>query len=128
MIVSQPHPSAQVVLQPATVARQAPVTSRNIAAQLPDKEAAAAAIETFRKLGFETGPLVANSFSITAPVSLFEQVFAVKMLAAGNKLSAQWKDHAVRDHLPLAFLPPAVARNIIDVILPPPPAFGPASY
>jgi len=92
-------PSAQVILKPSAL-HDAP-----------------SVVAAFRHAGFSVGPLVANNFSITAPVSLFETHFGVAP-AQGTRARQQ-------PELPLDALPP-IARNAVEaVVFTKPPDFGP---
>ncbi len=55
------------------------ITSQTIDRFAPSPAAAARAIAEFRAAGFEVGPLVGNSFSITGPVRTFETVFGTRL-------------------------------------------------
>lgn len=130
MATDQQLVSAQVILQPATdTPHQGPVTSKNIAAHLPVKEAAALVLKTFKELGFKTGNLAGISFSITAPAATFEKTFKVKVLPDKKKgTTVQRTDKTVEDHFPVAALPKSIAALVKAIVLPPPPDFGPNSY
>lgn len=130
MATDQQLISAQVIFQPATdTAYHGLVTSKNIAAHLPDKDSAALVVKTFIELGFKTGHLAGTSFSITAPASTFEKTFFVRMITTKkNENAVQWVDKTINDHFPVIALPKSVAALIKHIVLPPLPAFGPESY
>ena len=110
--------SAQVILRPATPRRSAePVTAENVHEVLPSPDAAALARREFEQAGFDVGPLVANSFSITGPARLFNKV--LRTTRAGRSADLQ---------LPVKGLPAAVAGVIEAITFTPPPDFGPTSY
>jgi hypothetical protein len=123
--------SAQVVLRPASGRRSGePITSENIGEALPSIEAADRARKAFTAAGFEVGPLVANSFPITAPVSTFDKVFKTRMQRErpGGAMKAVRADGSAKEELPLAALPHDVGSVIEAVTVTPPPDFGPSSY
>ena len=74
--------------------------------------------ERFAAAGFQVGPLVGNSFSITGPVKLFERVF--KMPAGG-----QGHQPFSVTELPLSGLEPNLGEPIQTVLFTRPPDFGP---
>src|SRR5262245_52839016 len=55
------------------------ITSRNISEYEPAPEDVAVAQKAFQTAGFEVGPLVGISFSVTAPLSGFERFFSTKL-------------------------------------------------
>ena len=123
--------SAQVILRGPGGKRlpeSASVTSENIRDYMPDEEKANRARQVFTKKGFRVGNMVGLSFSITAPVKTFEEVFDREL---------EWK----RDGIVLAEGPneggreyadedlPEEARSLVDeVIFESPPDFGPTDF
>ena len=101
--------SAQVVLR-----AKGPITAATLAANQPPKEAVEAAQKLFRAAGFELGPYVGISFSISGSRSLFEKFFRTSL----DKLHGY--------ELPLSVLPKEVAAVIEAVTFTPPPDFGPS--
>jgi len=101
--------SAQVVFR-----AKEPITAANLAANQPPPEAVEAARKLFREAGFQVGPYVGISFSISGPPSLFESFFGTRL----DKLKSY--------ELPLRVLPKEVADRIEAVTFTPPPAFGPS--
>jgi hypothetical protein len=125
--------SAQVVLTPASgkpAPADTPVTAATLALFAPSAATVAAAADAFRALGFEVGPMVGTSFSITAPVDTFERVFKVD-------LGYLRKPHAARDRsrgktageleLPASTLPETLKPLVQAVTFTPPPDFGPGN-
>jgi hypothetical protein len=113
--------AAQEPLSPLVVMRpgpgrglgdRGPVTAETVGEYLPSDEAIAATQHAFSQLGFEVGPAVGASFSITAPRSHVEQVFGT---AEGLEL-------------PLDRLAPEVREHVQAVTFTPPPDFGPTEY
>src|SRR5829696_9143774 len=76
--------SAQVLLKPASGAmpRDADITAANVAALTPAPHAAEAIRRRLAAAGFEIGPLVGPSFSITASPSVFKRFF--KLTSPGS--------------------------------------------
>ena len=124
--------SAQVVLRSATGARpdgQALITSENIRDYLPTDETVTRAQRAFKALGFEIGPMVGNSFSITAPASTIEQVFKTKIRREGTRggVKASESKGSGSYELPVSQLPSEIARDVEAVTFSPPPDFGPGN-
>jgi hypothetical protein len=107
-----PRHSAQVVLRPASGKAPAlPPSTANLAEYLPSPQAAERVAAWFRGQGFEVGPVVGTSFSVTGPPSLFERVFGAR----------KGLEYA------LDRLPDDVAPAVEAVALSPPPDFGPGN-
>lgn len=129
MATNEPLVSAQVILRsPAAAAAPGAIRAKKIAAYLPDKGEADQAGTAFRLLGFKTGALVGTSFSITAPVSLFEEVFSIEINRSGKGVTASGHNGIEKTVLPLHVLPGNLATLVQDIVLPAPPGFGPGSY
>ncbi|MDT7810539.1 MAG: hypothetical protein QOJ42_455 [Acidobacteriaceae bacterium] len=124
--------SAQVVLAPesgASIGPNTPITSRNIEQFRPSPEAARTIRETLAGGGFEVGPLVANSFSIAAPVNTFEDFFKTKLrkeASGGLVARSHANDYALE--LPLGALPDGLKKHLIAITFTRPPDFGPTGY
>lgn len=113
-----PPISAQVLLKPSTGAmpRDADITAANIDALTPEPHAAEAVRTRLAAAGFELGPLVGPSFSITAPPSVFKRFF--RLTSPGSDKGEISLDH----------LPESVRRGVAAVTFPPPPDFGPGNF
>ena len=113
-----PQISAQVLLKPSSGAMppDADITAAKVGALSPDPQAAAAIRKRLADAGFEVGPLVGPSFSITAPPLVFKRFF---------KLTAPGRD---KGEIPLGHLPEAVRRAVAAVTFPSPPDFGPGNF
>ena len=122
--------SAQVVLKPSTgVIPREPITSKNLHEVLPSAEAARRAPQAFANAGFDVGPVVANSFSITAPVTTFEKVFGTTFKRDPQSGETRPARHGAGEYeLPLSKLVGEVSQMIQAVTLTPPPDFGPTDY
>ncbi|HJZ54173.1 MAG TPA: hypothetical protein VKE74_04415 [Gemmataceae bacterium] len=91
--------SAQVVLTPSSLPRAEQVAKQ------------------FAAAGFQVGPVVGVSFSITGPVELFERFFRVKATAGERPFAA--------DELPVSALDPGLRSDVKIVLFTRPPDFGP---
>ena len=113
-----PIVSAQVLLKPAsgTMPRDVDITAENVAALAPKAEAAAEVARTLARAGFDVGPAVGLSFSISARRSVFDQFFGIE--SAGT----------TRGTIPLDGVPAAARRHVEAITFPPPPDFGPTRY
>jgi hypothetical protein len=113
----EPSLSAQVLLRSASgeaPAGDAVITAATLERYLPSPEAAERVRDRLARAGFEVGPLVGNSFSITAPVETFEKNFG-----SGVREAAEKGQEIPADDLP---------REVAAVTFTPPPDFGPTSY
>jgi hypothetical protein len=110
--------SAQVLLKPSSGAmpRDADITAANVGALSPDPDAADAIRKRLEAAGFDAGPLVGLSFSITAPPSVFKRFF--KLTSPGR----------VKGEIPLDHAPEAFRRGVAAVTFPSPPDFGPGNF
>jgi len=125
--------SAQVVLQPASgksSGAQIAITSENIRDFLPSQEAVAITRKAFVEAGFEVSEVVANSFSITGPVSMFEKVLKTRLRreSESGAVKAVRADGSATFELPLKGLPKEVAQVVEAVTFTPPPDFGPTNF
>jgi hypothetical protein len=119
--------SAQVVLRGAGGKRPhggAVITAENVHEYAPPPEAAAAVRRLLTEAGFDLGPVVGNSFSVTAPASVFRQVFRIEL---------REDDRGVRTaggkyELPRRGLPPPLSNWVEAVTFSPPPDFGPTNF
>jgi hypothetical protein len=121
--------SAQVVMRSASgrSARSGePITAANLRDYQPSPQAAAAAMEAFASLGFQVGPLVGISFSITAPRKSFERTFGARFTRdADGAVTLEAPDPSRAYELPLDRLPADLAAQIEAVTVSPPVDFGP---
>jgi hypothetical protein len=124
--------AAQVVLRAAS--GKAPggysiITAENLKEFAPSEEAAARVKVAFSIAGFETGPLVGNSFSITAPAGTFEKVFQTELrYQEHGGIESVREDGSTSLELPLGALPPSIASSVASVTFTPPPDFGPTRF
>lgn len=111
--------STQVILRPRGLksSAEAPaITAANVHEYTPEPATVQKVASWFASKGFEVGPAVGTSFSISGPKSTFERVFKTK-LARRKSLT-----------MPLQSIPGEIAEEIEEVTFTPPPAFGPTSY
>ncbi|MBM4258599.1 MAG: hypothetical protein FJ147_22205 [Deltaproteobacteria bacterium] len=123
--------SAQVVLRAASgksIRSQEPITAHNIQDYLPSREAVSTATKMFAGAGFEVGAMVANSFSLTAPVAVFEPVFKTHLRLEGGTVKAVRSPGDIGLELPLSALDHTLATYIEAVTFSPPLDFGPTNW
>ena len=117
----EPTLSAQVLLKPESgreLTGESAITTETLGQYQPSPEAAERVRKRYARAGFEVGPLVGISFSITAPASAFEKVFKTRIREAGKGDL----------ELPKKALPRELAEDVAAVTFTPPPDFGPTSY
>ncbi len=120
--------SAVVIPRPArgTISGRTAITAENVADYAPAPEALSLAAGEFRKLGFEVTEPFGISFSITAPVGTFEQVFAARLEATdAGGVECVARSGARGLELPLDPLPQVLRSALHAVTFTPPPDFGP---
>ncbi len=115
--------SAQVIVRAASGKRfdgHTAITVDSLPDYAPSAEDAEAARAAFAAAGFDCGPLVGISFSITAERALFEQFFGATLRG-----SPKGGDRVVRGgagglELPLGSLPSALRERLVAVTFSPP--------
>jgi hypothetical protein len=117
--------SATVLLRPAAGGTHEGVTAETVERFQPDPDALERARRFFEAAGFELGPAVGPSFSITGPRELFERTFDTK-LEYDETLGIKASGGGVE--LPLHVVPPELTDSLQAVTFTPPPAFGPTEY
>jgi hypothetical protein len=124
----QPTISAQVILRSASGKAPdgaASITAETIKDFLPSAAAVGQASAALRAAGFEIGPVVGNSFAISAPQATFEQVFKARLRGDGRgSVLAIGEDGSGGYELPLAALPDSIRRHVAAITFTPPPDFG----
>jgi hypothetical protein len=99
--------SAQVILKPAQL-----TSAEDIANE-------------FQRGGMRVGPLMANSFSITASEEVFERFFGVKLeIGPKGEVHVAGRSGAGRFELPLDQLNPEIVEGVESVLFTPLPDFG----
>jgi hypothetical protein len=120
----EPIISAQVVLKAPPEYRDVPATAATIASIMPPAQVISAITEEFRRRGFEIGPVVGTSFSISASPRTFEATFHTRLPRDENgRLDLNPAGQGYE--LPLAQIPHDISKNIQAVVFTPPPDFGP---
>jgi hypothetical protein len=114
MDTDEPAASALVILR----------TDATGAAAGLDTASARQVQDHLRSLGFEVGPLIGTSFSITAPVDLFRRSFGEDDPVAA---SPPWAAGAESLELPVDRLPDEAAGAVWSITFSPPPDFGPSA-
>ena len=122
--------SALVVLRPeSNDAGSGPITSDVVRSYMPSRMDVEAATSFFAKQGFDVDDVVAISFSITGPRSLFEKLFGQKLeierRRGGEPRSVRIDSGALEFNL--SALPQNISRRLQAVTFTPPPDFGPGN-
>jgi hypothetical protein len=117
--------SALVILRSHSGKRvrpEVPITSENIAEYTPSPQDVAAARDVFRAAGFEVGEMVGISFTITAPLTRFEQYFGTRLrIDQRGAVALVGADAPVGGlELPLDRLPATLTDRVIAVTFSPP--------
>jgi len=124
--------SAQVILPSAggkTIDGETVVTSKNISNFIPSPETVEKAQKIFREKGFKVENVVGISFSISAPVEIFEDTFKARIGKTENKgFEFIQADGTGSNELPkssLALFSTGIVQAILFI---PPPDFGPSDF
>lgn len=124
--------SAQVVLRSSegkAIHGKTIITAQTIKDFAPSSEAVARATGAFANAGFDVGPMVGISFSITAPVSTFEEVFRTRLRREERGgVEAIKEDGSGSYELPLDSLAESITDLAVAVTFTPPPDFGPTEF
>jgi len=124
--------SAQAVLRPVSgrqIDLETLITAENVSQYEPSQETVEEASRVFRSLGFEVGSMVGISFSITAPVRIFMDIFKVHLRWTNRGGIECLSDDGVgRLELPITNLTEDLTRHLHAVTFTPPPDFGPTNY
>jgi hypothetical protein len=123
--------SAQVVLRAASGKKphgRAAVTAKSLKDYEPSPEAVTEAQEAFTAQGFEVGPMVGNSFSVTAPAETFESVFQTTIRTHKERGVEAVREKTSSYELPLEALPKTLRKHLEAVTFSPPPDFGPTNF
>ncbi|MBN1372716.1 MAG: hypothetical protein JW987_12315 [Anaerolineaceae bacterium] len=124
--------SAQVLLRSESgkvIGPETAITSENIQDYLPSIESVNLAKKFFTEMEFDVGEWVGIGFSITAPVSKFEQTFKTTLcMEQDGGIKATSEDGVIKYELPLDLLPKSVTDLVIAITFTPPPAFGPIDF
>lgn len=124
--------SAQVVLPPASGRRRsssAPATVDTLREFVPSPDVARRAQEALKARGFRVGPMVGNSFAITAAAGVFERALGVGLAVNpdGGIQCVTGKGSASYE-CPRGRLPREIAPLVETITFTPPPDFGPTRF
>lgn len=79
----------------------------------------------FTRAGFTVGPIVANSFSITATLKKFEKYFRVALRESADEgIQVKLKGKRAGSELPPSALPTEVKDQVEAILFVKPPDFG----
>jgi hypothetical protein len=107
----------------------AAITADTLHEYQPDPQSVLNAQARFRSLGFQVSPLVGISFSITAPQSVFGQVFQVTLRYNDQGGLEVVKENRLAGYeLPVEHLPQELQTLVYAVTFTPPPDFGPSNF
>ena len=124
--------SAQVVLRSASgraIDDRAVITAETLKDFAPSPETVARATAAFAAAGFDVGAMVGISFSITAPVSTFEDTFKIQLRQQEHGGIEAVADDGIGTYdLPLHALSKPTSDLIVAVTFTPPPDFGPTEF
>jgi len=120
--------SAQVILKPEKgkgFDKESIITAQTLEKYLPSMESLRQTRDFFSKSGFEIGPAIGNSFSITASAKWFENFFNVHLFYLENgAIMSEWQD-TKRYELPIDVIPKWIKDMVMAITFTPPPDFGP---
>ncbi len=101
------------------------ITAENISEFAPPPDAYLIASGDFRSIGFEIGPLVGATFSITAPADTFKNMFKADLQ---RSVKGGIERIGGDLELPLDHLPDNTRKIIQTVTFIEPPDFGPTEF
>lgn len=124
--------SAQVLLQPASgndIDLNVGITADNLSEFVPSPATIAKASEVFRRNGFEVGPMVGVSFSVTGALRIFEKFFGVS-IRMGSKGAYEFvsKNKSLGREIRTVDLPEELRNSLSSVVFPLPVDFGPTNF
>ena len=124
--------SAQVLLRSATgkvIKSDSVITAETIKDFAPSPETVTKARRAFAAAGFEIGPTVGISFSITASVRQFDQLFEITLkLPSNGRVEVVKNNVSMGYELPLDGLPRSISDLVVAVTFTPPTDFGPCEF
>lgn len=122
--------SAEIALRSASgkaLASQPAITSENVGDYMPAPDIVEPAQKAFAEAGFEVSQPGGLGFSITAPESVFEHVFKVK-LALDDRGGVKVGSGNDNLELPVKNLADDLAQYVAAATFSRPPDFGPGNY
>jgi hypothetical protein len=124
--------SAQVMLRPASgkaIDSKVAITADNLAEFAPSPSTVTSASEIFRARGFEVGPMVGVSFSVTGTLQAFEEFFGMRIrIGKDGAYEFVVNDKVIGHELSSMELPKELHNFVAAVAFPLPPDFGPANF
>jgi hypothetical protein len=124
--------SAQIILRPAsgqTIDGNVVISASNITEFAPSPDAVSSIAAEFRSRGFEIGPLVGISFSVTGTIRAFEGLFGIRIrLGKDHGLEFVVKNKIIGHELSGEELPEDFRQFVHAVAFPLPPDFGPTEF
>lgn len=124
--------SAQAILRSASLKvldADTVITSENIGDYAPTLEDVAKVSKVLIDMGFDVAELVGISFSVSAPVSTFEEMFKAKLLQEEDGgIKVVRADGSLSYEFPLIALPESIADLVVVLTFTPPPDFGPTEF
>ena len=105
------------------------ITTETVKKFTPSLETVTNATTAFANAGFEVGRMVGISFSITAPLSTFQEVFNIHLRETEDAgIEVINNDGSGCYELPLDELPESIANYVENVTFTLPPDFGPTEF
>lgn len=124
--------SAQVILRPASgrgISGEVVISASNVAEFAPSPSAVSSVAAEFRSKGFDVGPVVGVSFSVTGTIRTFEECFGMRIrLGKDHAYEFVAKNKAVGHELSGERLPEVLRKSVHAVAFPLPPDFGPTEF
>jgi hypothetical protein len=124
--------SAQVILRPASgqaIDGSVVISANNLAEFAPSPGTISSVAAEFRSQGFEIGPCVGVSFSVTGSIRTFEEFFGMRIrLSEDHAYEFVAKKKTVGHELSCAQLPEVLRKSVHAVVFPLPPDFGPTQF
>jgi hypothetical protein len=124
--------SAQVILRPASgqaIDGRVVISASNVAEFAPSPSAVSSVAAEFRSKGFEIGPVVGVSFSVTGTIRAFEEFFGMRIrLGKDHAYEFVAKNKTVGHELSGEELPEELRKSVHAVAFPLPPDFGPTEF
>lgn len=124
--------SAQVILRPASaqaIDAKVMISASNVAEFAPSPGAVSSVAAELRSKGFEIGPFVGVSFSVTGTIRAFEEFFGMRIrLGEDQAYEFVAKNKTVGHELTGGELPEVLRKSVHAVAFPLPPDFGPTDF
>jgi len=124
--------SAQIILRPAsgqTIDGRSVISASNVAEFAPSPSDVSSVAAQFRSRGFEIGPAVGISLSVTGTIRTFEDFFGME-IQMGKDCAYVFvlKNRIFGHELTGEDLPEVLREFVLAVVFPLPPDFGPTEF